>query len=248
MYLGELVFDLAAPPIRRCGQVPHFLGEKLFALQQRGRARRVGRRWEHFARWGHAKNPIPNRFGGTSELLTGRLPTAPSKPRFGHEALRVAQRSRGGQARGDSLLGLQRLDQGAELIDFREQVVAPRPRQQIASNAFKNYLALKKPRQPLELEPLEQTTNPSKLVLDLAAPPVRVLRALSPSERLGRRTFEGLNIDLTAAHRRTSALSTHMRFPPRPEPERLAVKLGPPREHEQLRLAGLDENRLAFAR
>ena len=43
MYLGEFLFDLAAPSVRCSGQVPRFLGEKFFALKQRG-ACYVGRR------------------------------------------------------------------------------------------------------------------------------------------------------------------------------------------------------------
>src|SRR5437773_11567241 len=34
MYLGELLFDLAEPPVRCSMQVPCFLGEQLFALKQ----------------------------------------------------------------------------------------------------------------------------------------------------------------------------------------------------------------------
>jgi hypothetical protein len=43
MYVGELGFDLAEPPVRCSVQVPCFLGEKFFALKQRG-ACYVGRR------------------------------------------------------------------------------------------------------------------------------------------------------------------------------------------------------------
>jgi hypothetical protein len=56
----------------------------------------------------------------------------------------------GDQGRDDSSLGLQCLDEVAELLELGEQLVAPRPCRQLASNGFQRHFALEKCSQPLD--------------------------------------------------------------------------------------------------
>jgi hypothetical protein len=83
--------------------------EDLQKRGSRGHARRVALRWEHSARLGSRKE-----FAG-------------------------CERSQGGQARGDPLLGLQRLDEATELLDLGEQLIAPRPGRQLANKSFERH-------------------------------------------------------------------------------------------------------------